>query len=149
MNHTPKTLALKMIALPALSLAIAASASAQACCPSDGHTAPRVASTGLGQSAPVAANLAVDPAYRVYAFRRDGVDYLQVNDVSGNVRAAVGSIGGTTWVMPVGSDVARVSVLATPSTDTQGAIIYQTSSLVIRVRKVDAGDTWTIAPAGN
>ncbi|MCW1777265.1 hypothetical protein NB693_23345 [Pantoea ananatis] len=35
--------------------------------------------------------------------RRDGVTYLQINDATGVVRAAVGRINETLWVLPMGT----------------------------------------------
>ncbi|TXI44099.1 MAG: hypothetical protein E6Q50_18160 [Lysobacter sp.] len=78
-----------------------------ACCPSDGNTSPKAA-RGLGESTPTAPDLAADPAWRIYEFERDGVRYTQVNDNLGAVRAAVGRIGETAWVLPIGRDADRV-----------------------------------------
>lgn len=77
------------------------------CCPSDDKGAPKAA-RGLGESTPQTPDLAVDPAWQVYEFERDGIRYTQVNDNSGNVRAAVGRIGSTAWVLPIGRDADRV-----------------------------------------
>ncbi len=77
------------------------------CCPSDDKTAPKAA-RGLGESAPAAPDLAVDAAWQIYEFERDGVRYTQINDDNGKVRAAVGRVGETAWVLPIGSDADRV-----------------------------------------
>lgn len=77
------------------------------CCPSDDKTSPKAA-RGLGESAPAAPDLAADAAWQVYEFERDGVRYTQVNDSAGTVRAAVGRIGETAWVLPIGRDADRV-----------------------------------------
>jgi hypothetical protein len=77
------------------------------CCPSDDKGAPKAA-RGLGESAPVAPDLSADSSWQIYEFERDGIRYTQVNDSSGNVRAAVGRIGTTAWVLPIGRDVDRV-----------------------------------------
>jgi hypothetical protein len=84
-------------------------ASAQCGCPSDKNGSPK-APFGLGQSFPAAPDMAPHPAWQVYEFERDGVRYLQVNDRSGTVRAAVGQIDGTFWVLPIGTDADRVAV---------------------------------------
>ncbi len=78
-----------------------------ACCPSDGNTSPKAA-RGLGESTPAATDLAADAAWQIYEFERDGVRYTQVNDSTGIVRAAVGRIGETAWVLPIGRDADRV-----------------------------------------
>lgn len=90
-----------------LTVAMLAPTMAWACCPSDDKTAP-AASRGLGESVPVAPDLAADEAWQIYEFERDGVRYTQVNDSAGNVRAAVGRIGETAWVLPIGRDADRV-----------------------------------------
>lgn len=90
-----------------LTLAMLAPATAWACCPSDGKTSPSAA-RGLGESSPEAPDLAIDAAWKIYEFERDGVRYTQINDSAGNVRAAVGRIGGTAWVLPIGRDADRV-----------------------------------------
>ncbi len=36
------------------------------------------------------------------------VRYTQINDSAGHVRAAVGRIAGTAWVLPIGRDADRV-----------------------------------------
>ncbi len=77
------------------------------CCPDDGKTSPK-AERGLGESAPAAPDLAADAAWQIYEFERDGVRYTQVNDSTGEVRAAVGRIGETAWVLPIGRDADRV-----------------------------------------
>ena len=77
------------------------------CCPSDDKGAPKAA-RGLGESSPIAPDLAADAAWQVYEFERDGIRYTQINDSAGNVRAAIGRIGETAWVLPIGRDADRV-----------------------------------------
>jgi len=115
---------------------------AQACCPDGGHGAP-VAVTGLGESAPRAENLALDPAWRIYEFERDGVTYLQINDLTGTVRAGVGQIKDTLWVLPMGKDVARVALPA-KNASVQGTVVYRTSRFTVRVVPNTAGDAWVV-----
>lgn len=76
-------------------------------CPDDGVGAP-LAKSGLGQEFPVAPDLALDSAWQIYEFQRDGIRYIQINDQYGKVRAAVGRIDSTLWTMPIGSDADRV-----------------------------------------
>lgn len=108
--------------------------------PFGGHGVP--AATGLGESAPRAANLATDSAWRIYEFRRDGVTYLQINDATGVVRAAVGRINDTLWVLPMGKDVARVSLSSTPAAP--GRVVYQTGDFVVWLRPDAKGDAWVV-----
>lgn len=95
---------------------------AQCGCSDDGHGASLPGRNNLGQAFPSAGLVAQDTTWQVYQFERDGVRYLQINDRVGNVRAAVGRIGGTAWVLPMGLDVDRVRVAsgaALPSASTR------------------------------
>ncbi|MBB5944028.1 hypothetical protein GGR64_003633 [Xanthomonas arboricola] len=123
----------------AAALALSFQAQAQTCCPSGGHG---VVGKGLGESVPQALNLATDSAWRIYEFSRDGVNYLQINDANGVVRAAVGRIGKTLWVLPMGSDVARVTVTAAPVVP--GRVVYRTADVVVRLRADGRGDAWEV-----
>ena len=65
--------------------------------------------TGLGQSWPNAADVSVSPHYHVYVFVRDGIRYIQVNDLNGTVRSAVAIADNVVLVLPVGADVQYVT----------------------------------------
>lgn len=69
----------------------------------------QAASTGLGQAWPNAADVSVSPHYHVYVFARDGIRYIQVNDLNGTVRGAVAVADNQVLVLPVGVDVQRVT----------------------------------------
>lgn len=102
---------------------------AWACCPSDGTGVAR--STGLGMQFPVAEDLAIDSAWQVYEFQRDGVRYLQINDRAGGVRAAIAYVSDTFWVLPVGTDPDRVSTPDKPRalpTGVTGRVIYRSAA---------------------
>lgn len=71
------------------------------CCAGGDH-GQEAQSTGLGQSHPSVADLSMDPAWRVYGFERDGVEYFQVNDLAGRVQLIVGSLDGLFWALPAG-----------------------------------------------
>lgn len=60
--------------------------------------------TGLGQSWPNAMDVSASPHYHVYAFVRDGIRYIQVNDLNGTVRAAVAVADNVILVLPIGVD---------------------------------------------
>ncbi|WP_045761427.1 hypothetical protein [Xanthomonas albilineans] len=135
-----KTIIMLNIALAGVFQTVAISA--QACCPNGTHRSPPPA-TGLGESAPKATNLALDPAWSIYEFKRDGVSYLQINDLTGTVRAAVGNISGTLWVLPMGADVSRVS-LPVKGSDPRGTVVYQTSAFIVRVIPGLQGNNWEI-----
>jgi hypothetical protein len=117
--------------------AIFAPTAAFACCPDGGVGAPKMATKGLGQSTPAAMDLTTDLAWHVYEFQRDGITYTQINDVSGTVRAAIGRIGTTIWVMPIGSDAERVSLPGDPNPSGQSKSLYRSNEIeVILVRWV-------------
>lgn len=129
-----------MMVLPSLSWA---------CCPSDGHTAPK-ATQGLGESLPNAPDLASDPAWQIYEFERDGVRYVQINDATGKVRAAAGRIGGTFWVMPIGSDIDRVSVPGSAMPSGRLRVLYRANDVEVVLIESSGTPRWLIrAPAAD
>lgn len=65
--------------------------------------------SGLGQAWPNAADVSVSPHYHVYVFVRDGIRYIQVNDLNGTVRAAVAVADNVVLVLPVGVDASYVT----------------------------------------
>ncbi|RDS79961.1 hypothetical protein DWU98_16110 [Dyella monticola] len=65
--------------------------------------------TGLGQSWPNAMDVSVSPHYHVYVFVRDGIRYIQVNDLNGTVRAGVAVADNVILVLPIGVDQQYVS----------------------------------------
>lgn len=107
-KHMSSTRFLSLVVLLGAAMA-SPLASAQCGCPSDKNGTPK-APFGLGQAFPAAPDMAPNPEWQVYEFERDGVRYLQVNDRFGTVRAAVGRIDGTFWVLPIGVDADRVAV---------------------------------------
>ena len=113
------------------------------CCPNTGGGAPKPAS-GLGQSFPLAADLAVDPQWQVYEFERGGIRYTQINDSAGNVRAAVGRVDDVFWVMPVGGDADRVSVDALPALSGQRKVLYRTNEVEVILHSTATGDYWEV-----
>ncbi|PPT93242.1 hypothetical protein XthCFBP4691_01120 [Xanthomonas theicola] len=126
-------------------MGIGAAAHAQGCCPSGGSGTPagKVAATGLGESAPNAVDLSADPEWSVYEFEREGIRYVQINDLRGVVRAAAGAVGDRAWVMPMGTDVARVAI----ASDSQlGSVIYSSGDFEVRVIKGASGVSWVVTP---
>lgn len=128
---------------------LAAPGIAQACCPSGGNGTENgaTATSGLGESMPAATDLSADSSWSVYQFARGGVDYTQINDAYGVVRAAVGNIGSTAWVLPVGKDADRVLLPGdfVPAGDRR--TIFKSSAIeVTRIETVD-GPYWFVDPA--
>lgn len=112
------------------------------CCP-DGGGAPKAAS-GLGQSAPLAADLAIDPEWQVYEFERGGIRYTQINDSSGKVRAAIGRVDDVFWVMPIGGDADRVSIDGSPALLGQRKVLYRTNEVEVVLHRTAVGDYWEV-----
>lgn len=119
-------------------------ASAACGCPADIHGAPTLGGAGLGESFPSTADVASDPAWQVYEFSRDGIRYVQVNDKAGRVRAAVGRIDGTFWVLPIGSDVDRVSISEEVSPTANSRLIYRSNDVEVVMFRSGNQDRWII-----
>ena len=58
--------------------------------------------TGLGQSWPNAPDVSTNSHYHVFVFALGGVQYLQVNDLNGNVLGSVGTASGQFITLPIG-----------------------------------------------
>lgn len=80
-----------------------------------GLSAPALAAqplgTGLGQAWPNAQDVSASAHWHVYVFANNGIRYIQVNDLNGNVRVAFAAANGQFLVLPMGRDAER---LATP-----------------------------------
>ena len=85
--------------------------------------------TGLGQSWPNATDVSVSPHYHVYVFIRDGIRYIQVNDLNGTVRGAVAVADHEVLVLPVGVDAQYVTA-SQANTQTASATNAGTSETV-------------------
>lgn len=69
---------------------------------------------GLGTAQPLTNDVSLSPHFHLYRFIKQGIEYLQVNDATGQVRMAVGVANGTLIVLPVGVDAQRVSTSDVP-----------------------------------
>lgn len=58
--------------------------------------------TGLGQAWPNTSDFSTNPNFHVYVFALGGIQYIQVNDLNGNVLGSVGTAGGQFITLPVG-----------------------------------------------
>ncbi len=115
---------------------------------SDGRD-EKIAATGLGEAMPSATNLSNDPAWQVYEFERDGIRYLQINDGANAARAAIGQIGETAWVLPIGRDADRVSIGSEAQLPITGRTIYRDRNIeVIHYRQTNQ-DRWIVRPAAS
>lgn len=112
---------------------------------SDGRDKPR-AVNGLGESLPNTMDLSSDPNWQVYAFERDGIRYLQINDGANNARAAIGMIGTTAWVLPIGQDADRVVVSGTGAPVTAGRVVYRDEDVEVMHHLDSDRDKWIVRP---
>jgi hypothetical protein len=121
-----------------------APAVAGACCPSGGNG---IASTsGLGESAPAAVDVSADPSWSVYEFTRSGVNYTQINDAGGGVRAAVGNIGSTAWVLPLGTNADRVLLPGDALPAGNRRTIFKSAKIEVVLIETTVGPYWLILP---
>jgi hypothetical protein len=88
-------------------------------------------STGLGQSWPNAADVSTSPHYHVYVFHKDGIRYFQVNDLNGNVRAAVAVANGVVLTLPIGLDAGDVTHSPTSPTSNASETVYNDKSMTL------------------
>lgn len=110
-----------------------------------------VPSTGLGQSWPNATDVSASPHWHVYLFQRDGVRYVQINDLNGKVRAAFAAASDTFLTLPIGSDAAGVATPSEPlaaTGNTAGDIVYQDNAVKVLVAPQADGSTRTYVADG-
>lgn len=94
------------------------------------------ATTGLGQSWPNAPDVSSSPNWHVYVFERNGVRYVQVNDLNGVVRGAFATANGTYMVLPIGKDAQHISTPQEPLTTlstTPSETIYRDSAVQVQM----------------
>ena len=104
---------------------------------------------GMGSAMPGTLDRSVSPRWHVYTFVKDGIEYVQVNDTVGRVRAGIAATTGVHLVLPMGVDAERVSTPESPLAS--GAIrgtetVYQDALVTLSVGLSDAGQyVWTVA----
>lgn len=139
--------ALASTALLLVTMSASPTARAQCGCPSGGGDAP-TSSNGLGEPMPDAIDLASDPAWQVYAFERDGIRYLQINDSAHQPRAAIGQIGPTAWVLPIGLDADRVRI-EDGVRSTTARLVYRDERIEVLHDLQSGQDRWLVRPAAS
>ncbi|GAB2583171.1 hypothetical protein ISP15_07390 [Dyella jejuensis] len=78
-------------------------------------------STGLGQAWPNAIDVSVNPDYHAYVFVLGGMQYIQINDLNGNVLGSVGTAGGQFITLPMGRFAQYVSTPQQPASANNNA----------------------------
>ena len=122
------TAAKRLLPIAALLLAgFAANASAQ-----------QPGTFGLGSAWPNTPDVSLSPNYHVYRFIKDGVTYIQVNDLHGTPRTAVAVAHGVVLPLPIGSDTNQVD--DSLSTATSGETVYKDNSVSLLSAAASEGD---------
>ncbi|MHA6203650.1 hypothetical protein ACXU4B_04395 [Dyella soli] len=109
-------------------------------------------STGLGQAWPSATDVSASPRWHVYVFQRDGIRYIQINDLGGTVRAAFATSGGAFLVLPVGVDATRLATPQQPQpapASTTGDVVYQDAAVKVLVAPQADGTVQVRAASGD
>lgn len=110
-------------------------------------------STGLGQAWPNATDVSASPRWHVYVFERNGVRYVQLNDLGGKVRAAVATSGGNFLALPIGSDASRVATpqepLAAPANTAKAEVVYQDDTVKVVVTPAPNGAARVYTASGD
>ncbi|WP_233842222.1 hypothetical protein [Dyella sp. 2HG41-7] len=112
--------------------------------------------TGLGQAWPNAVDVSASPHWHVYVFVLNGIEYVQVNDLNGNVIGAVGTAGGQFITLPIGNASQYVatpqqSAAHAPSVSATSAAttVYRDSSMVLTATPQTSGITTLNAASAN
>jgi hypothetical protein len=105
--------------------------------------------TGLGQAWPNAADQSSSPNWHVYVFVLNGVKYIQVNDLNGTVHAAVGTVSGATFALPMGVDAQNVATDSSSSSSTSSTTqtIYNDGTTTVTATPQSNGTTQFSATA--
>lgn len=114
--------------------------------PSGGHGDPKT-KTGLGEAYPPAVNMSVDTGWSVYTFENEGIKYLQINDLSGNVRAIMSYINDDFAVLPAGTDVTRISTPQKPLPIPTGSVprvVYRSQDVELIAYATSSGTFWSV-----
>lgn len=103
--------------------------------------------TGLGQAWPNATDVSASPNWHVYVFVLNGIKYVQVNDLNGNVIGAIGTAGGRFITLPIGQSQhvstpqQRAAHAPAEGSTNATTIIYRDSSTVITATPISSGIT--------
>ena len=98
-------------------------------------------SSGLGQAWPNATDVSANPHWHVYVFQKDGIRYVQVNDLNGGVHGAIATAGGQVLVLPIGRDSQNVTTATSTTTSSSSETVYSDSQVTITATPLSTGAT--------
>ena len=103
-------------------------------------------STGLGEAWPNSQDVSLSPHYHVYRFVRDGIQYIQVNDLGGTVHAAIAAANGAVLVLPIGVDAAKaISAAAGTTASSAAETVYQDAHVSVSATPLTDGSLQILA----
>jgi hypothetical protein len=88
-------------------------------------------STGLGQAWPNTTDVSSSPHFHAYLFARDGIEYVQINDLRGTVRAAFAAAPGTVLVLPIGVDAVHAGTANNAVSSNTAETVYQDKTVSV------------------
>jgi hypothetical protein len=97
--------------------------------------------TGMGQSWPNATDQSQSPNWHVFVFYLNGIKYVQVNDLNGNVHAAISSLSGIDTAMPVGVDAQNVQPNTAAPAASAATVIYNDATTTVTAVPQSDGTT--------
>lgn len=110
--------------------------------------------TGLGQAWPNAQDVSASPNYHAYVFVLGGIQYIQINDLNGNVLGSVGTSGGQFITLPIGKFAQLVATPQQPAASTTSAAqaaspttVYNDGSTTVTATPMTDGSTKLTAAA--
>jgi hypothetical protein len=106
-------------------------------------------STGLGQAWPNAPDVSASPRWHAYVFEKDGIRYIQINDLAGHVHGAFATAKGQYLVLPIGSDAATATATDPAAADTGAETVYDDGSTRVTAATQADGTTLLSATAAS
>ncbi len=90
-------------------------------------SSPTASASALGTSQPNLPDVSLSPNWHVYVLHDtvQGVTYVQVNDLQGNVRLIEALASGGVLVLPIGSDSGKVSNVYSVARSGTPELVYQ------------------------
>lgn len=106
-------------------------------------------STGLGQAWPNAQDVSTNSNWHVYVFTVNGIRYVQINDLNGNVRGAFAAANGQFLVLPMGRDAQRIATPQQPMTLDNSVValtsyaqtVYRDAAIQVQATPLSSGAT--------